>query len=106
MAYHVEAVPQEVRNLYTQYGGAAYLDGSYRVDNAGHTVFGQVFDGMDVVDAIAAVSVDADDKPIEDVTIESARDRGIRGIDRLNWGGEGSPRPFRGQAIVLIRMQA
>lgn len=72
LGYDVEAVPQEVRNLYTQYGGAAYLDGSYRVDNAGHTVFGQVFDGMDVVDAIAAVSVDANDKPIEDVTIESA----------------------------------
>ena len=72
MGYDVDAVPQEVRDLYTKYGGAAYLDGSYRVDNAGHTVFGQVFDGMDVVDAIAAVSVDSNDKPIEDVTIDSA----------------------------------
>ncbi len=72
LGYDVDAVPQQVRDLYTQYGGAAYLDGGYRVDDAGHTVFGQVFDGMDVVDAIAAVEVDATDKPIEDVVIESA----------------------------------
>lgn len=72
MGYDVDAVPQDVRDLYTQYGGAAYLDGGYRVDNAGHTVFGQVFDGMDVVDAIAGVAVDGNYKPIQDVTINSA----------------------------------
>lgn len=72
MGYDVDAVPQDVRDLYTQYGGAAYLDGGYRVDNAGHTVFGQVFGGMDVVDAIAGVAVDGNDKPIQDVTINSA----------------------------------
>lgn len=72
LGYDVDAVPQQVRDLYTQYGGAAYLDGSYRVDDAGHTVFGQVFDGMDVVDAIAAVKVDTSYKPIDDVVIESA----------------------------------
>ena len=36
----------------------------------GHTVFGQVFDGMDVVDKIAAVDTDGNNKPTEDVTIE------------------------------------
>lgn len=36
-----------------------------------HTVFGQVIDGMDVVDAIAAVSVDDNDVPAETVTITS-----------------------------------
>jgi cyclophilin family peptidyl-prolyl cis-trans isomerase len=35
-----------------------------------HTVFGRVTDGMDVVDAISEVDVDARDKPREDVTIE------------------------------------
>ena len=41
-----------------------YLDGSY-------TVFGQVFDGMDVVEAIASVATDYADKPLSDVVIES-----------------------------------
>lgn len=41
-----------------------YLDGSY-------TVFGQVFDGMDVVDTIAQVAVDYNDKPLSDVILES-----------------------------------
>lgn len=39
-----------------------YLDGNY-------TVFGWVYEGMDVVDAIAAVETSAD-KPLEDVVIE------------------------------------
>ena len=36
-----------------------------------HTVFGQVFEGMDVVDKIAKVDTDENDKPIESVVIES-----------------------------------
>jgi peptidyl-prolyl cis-trans isomerase B (cyclophilin B) len=36
-----------------------------------HTVFGQVYEGMDVVDAIACVRVGAGDKPCEDVRILS-----------------------------------
>jgi len=35
-----------------------------------HTVFGQVIEGMDVVDKIAGVAVDMYDKPREDVKIE------------------------------------
>ncbi len=37
-----------------------------------HTVFGQVYEGMDVLDAVAAVDVDvnAEYKPVNDVTIE------------------------------------
>jgi cyclophilin family peptidyl-prolyl cis-trans isomerase len=34
-------------------------------------VFGQVFEGMDTVDNIAAVKTAAGDKPVEDVTILS-----------------------------------
>ena len=44
-------------------GGTSWLDGA-------HTVFGQVFDGMDVVDDIANVEKDAMDKPLEDVVME------------------------------------
>ena len=41
-----------------------YLDGNY-------TVFGQVFDGMDVVNDIAEVKTGANDKPVNDVILES-----------------------------------
>ena len=35
-----------------------------------HTVFGQVVDGMDVLDAIASVAVDSSNKPTEPVTMD------------------------------------
>lgn len=41
-----------------------YLDGSY-------TVFGQVYDGMDIVDAIASVDTNYSDRPLSDVLLES-----------------------------------
>ena len=63
-------VPAEVWELYAQHGGNIHLDGAWRA-SGGHTVFGQVFEGMDVVDAIAAVKKGTNDKPVADVIIES-----------------------------------
>lgn len=71
LAPNPKLVPEKVRELYKQYGGNIHLDGAWRA-SGGHTVFGQVYDGMDVVDAIAAVKVDDKSKPLTDVTIESA----------------------------------
>lgn len=45
-------------------GGTPWLDGH-------HTVFGQVYEGMDVVDAIAAVETDPMDKPLQEIKIVS-----------------------------------
>ncbi len=52
----------EVIAEYTNNGGYPSLD-------MGYTVFGQVYEGMDVVDAIAAVETDDNDKPLTDVVI-------------------------------------
>ena len=41
---------------YEAEGGTPWLDGQ-------HTVFGQVIEGMEVVDAIAAVATDENDRP-------------------------------------------
>lgn len=54
--------PAEVTENYRRVGGTPHLD--FR-----HTVFGQVYEGMEVVDAIAAVDTDGRDKPREDVVI-------------------------------------
>lgn len=44
-------------------------DGTSWLDNH-HTVFGQVFEGMDIVNEIANVERDGADKPLEDVVME------------------------------------
>lgn len=64
-------VSDDVKKLYEDNGGSPNLDGAYSLSGRGHTVFAQVFDGMDVVDRIAAVRVDTSDKPISAVTIDS-----------------------------------
>ncbi|WP_158349757.1 peptidylprolyl isomerase [Diplocloster modestus] len=58
--------PQEIIDKYKEKGGAPWLFGQ-------HTVFGQVFEGLDVVDAIAEVETSepgVKDKPVTDVIIE------------------------------------
>jgi cyclophilin family peptidyl-prolyl cis-trans isomerase len=45
---------------YVQKGGAPHLDGGY-------TVFGEVIEGLEVVDKIAAVQRNNQDKPLEDI---------------------------------------
>lgn len=56
--------PANVINKYLSEGGSPYLD-------FGYTVFGQVSDGMNVVDEMAAVETDDNDKPKENIVINS-----------------------------------
>ncbi len=69
--YNTDTVPEEVRTLYEKYGGNPYLDGAYNAVDRGQTVFAQVFDGMDVIDKIANIEVDENEKPVENVIIET-----------------------------------
>ena len=64
----------DMMEAYFSYGGVPHLDIPMGIwtGNVGHTVFGQVIAGMDVVDAIATVeTVPGQDRPAEDVIIES-----------------------------------
>ena len=56
--------PEEIIQAYLDHGGAPWLDHK-------HTVFGQVVGGMDVVEEIQNVQRNHQDKPLEDVVIES-----------------------------------
>ncbi len=56
--------PEEIVEEYAKVGGTPWLD--HR-----HTVFGRVVEGMDVVLKIEGVKRNAQDRPLEDVVIES-----------------------------------
>lgn len=56
------------REIYKTIGGTPHLDGDY-------TVFGEVIEGLDVIDKIAAVQTDPNNKPLKDIkmTIEQVK---------------------------------
>jgi len=54
------------KDTYKTVGGTPFLDGGY-------TVFGEVLEGLDVVDKIAQVETDQNDRPVEDVKINTMK---------------------------------
>ena len=59
-----ESFPEDIVKAYEEKGGTPWLD--FR-----HTVFGQVVEGIEVVDSIANVKVGPGDKPVDNVVIET-----------------------------------
>ena len=56
-------MPKDKREAYTTQGGVHHLDKEY-------TVFGEVVEGLEVIDKIAALQTDKNDRPLKDVTIK------------------------------------
>lgn len=54
---------EEEQKKYSTLGGAPFLDGDY-------TVFGEVIEGLDIIDKIAAVQTDANNRPFTDVKMK------------------------------------
>jgi len=50
----------EMREAYKTVGGTPHLDGNY-------TVFGEVIEGFEVIDSIAAVKGDSRNRPMENI---------------------------------------
>ncbi|HBL75010.1 MAG TPA: peptidylprolyl isomerase [Prolixibacteraceae bacterium] len=64
--YHMQPgileFPEEQRKAYTTIGGYPGLDGKY-------TIFGECIEGLEVIDKIAALETDGNDRPVKDVKI-------------------------------------
>lgn len=77
-AYYGINFSDSAKEIYTTVGGAPWLDGGY-------TVFGQVFDGLDVIFEIQNVVTDeGNNMPLEDVVMESVTVAEYGG-EELNW---------------------
>lgn len=69
MAFEWEAntdkiyMPEDKKQDYHMLGGVDHLDREY-------TVFGEVIDGLDVIDKIAALPTDSSDRPLKDVRMK------------------------------------
>lgn len=55
----------EIREVYKTLGGTPHLDGSY-------TVFGEVVEGLEVVERIEKAATDDHDRPLKDIRVVRA----------------------------------
>ena len=71
MAGWAENATDDIKSKYKEVGGTPTLDGNY-------TVFGQVYDGFDVIESVSAVKVEDNgmgevSKPVQEITISSVK---------------------------------
>lgn len=57
-------LPAELRQAYKEVGGVPFLDNQY-------TVYGEVIEGIEVADAIQKVKTNKEDRPLENIVINS-----------------------------------
>jgi cyclophilin family peptidyl-prolyl cis-trans isomerase len=71
-------IPEWEREYYRSVGGAPHLDQNY-------TVYGEVVIGIDMIDRIAAVKTDKNDRPVTDIpmTVELLSKKECREMDEL-----------------------
>lgn len=58
------SMSKEQRDVYTTIGGYPSLDGEY-------TIFGEVIEGLDVIDKIAAVKTNSANRPLENIKMKA-----------------------------------
>lgn len=71
MADWAKNAADDIKSKYKEVGGTPSLDGNY-------TVFGQVYDGFDVIESVSAVKVEDNgmgevSKPVQEITISSVK---------------------------------
>jgi cyclophilin family peptidyl-prolyl cis-trans isomerase len=71
-------IPDWQREYYKSVGGVPHLDQNY-------TVYGEVVTGIDMIDRIAAVKKDANDRPLQDVsmTVELLSKKECKQLDKI-----------------------
>lgn len=62
---NMDIVTDELKDLYDTHGGNIHLDGYYNIAKRGHTVFGQVYEGLSVVEQISTESISSTIQTVE-----------------------------------------
>ena len=83
--YRVKLTP-EMRETYKTVGGIPHLDGGY-------TVFGEIVEGLDVVEKIQQTATDKNDRPLEDVRILKAIALDSQSADKAKKPSAATKRP-------------
>jgi cyclophilin family peptidyl-prolyl cis-trans isomerase len=59
-------MPENKREVYQTLGGIPHLDNAY-------TIFGEVVEGLEVIDKIAAAKTDKNDRPVKDIKMKISK---------------------------------